>query len=93
MVKLHTKNFPRYSPDGKYLAWFEAGLNVMEIGTQEWGALSGTYLDSKDRKTYNEYWNKNGMPMIGYVPILSIGLRILKIVAVGFEDWQGRDFK
>ena len=33
------QEFPRYSPDGKYLAWFEAGLNVMEIGTQEWGSF------------------------------------------------------
>ena len=34
------------------------GLNVIEIGTQEVGGSFGTYLDSKDRKTYNEYWNK-----------------------------------
>ena len=41
------QELPSYSPDGRYIAWFERGLNVREVKPEEWGALGGTYLDEE----------------------------------------------
>ena len=85
------QEFPRYSPNGKYISWFESGLNVMEISPDEWGAISGKYVDLKDRKTQKEYWNKKWYSNDWIRPFpVNWSPDSTKIVAVGFEDWRGQ---
>ncbi len=31
------QEMPSYSPDGRYMAWFDRGLNIREIRPEEWG--------------------------------------------------------
>jgi hypothetical protein len=42
------QELPSWSPDGNFLAWFEKGLNLRRIRPEEYGAISGTYIDKDD---------------------------------------------
>jgi WD40 repeat protein len=43
------QELPSVSPDGKTMAWFQHGLNIVELGPEDWGAISGEYLDPEDK--------------------------------------------
>ncbi|MFH1465593.1 MAG: hypothetical protein ABIO70_14495 [Pseudomonadota bacterium] len=49
------QELPSYSPDGRFMAWFDKGLNIREIRPEEWGAVGGTYVDEKDRKRLRHF--------------------------------------
>jgi hypothetical protein len=78
----------RYSPDGRYLAWFDQGLNVRQITPQEWGAIGGSYVDGDDKKAMKA-WEKKTVSegWAGYSRVAwSSDSRSL--IAVGPEDFS-----
>jgi Tol biopolymer transport system component len=46
-----------YSPDGEYVVWFEQGMNLRRIRPEQWGAVSGTWVDPEDTKALKT-WGK-----------------------------------
>ncbi len=44
------QELPSVSPDGRTMAWFEHGLNIVEISPEDWGAISGTWLDPEKKE-------------------------------------------
>jgi hypothetical protein len=44
------KEMSRYSPDGRFVAWFDEGLNIQQMLPEEWGAISGKYVAADDTK-------------------------------------------
>ncbi len=49
------QEMPSYSPDGRYLAWFDRGLNIREIRPDEWGAVGGEYVDEEDKERLKHF--------------------------------------
>ncbi len=45
----------RYSPDGRFVAWFDEGLNIRQIQPSEWGAIGGTYVKASDKKALKDF--------------------------------------
>jgi len=45
----------RYSPDGRFVAWFDEGLNIRKIRPEEWGAISGKYVGASDKKALKDF--------------------------------------
>ena len=85
------QELPDYSPDGRYLAWFEHGLVISEVQAEEWGAIGGDYLDPEEdaerieqigRRTFVEDWVR-GYP-VNWAPDSK------RLVAVGSEDFTNR---
>jgi hypothetical protein len=83
------QEFPRYSPNGEYFTWFEQGLNVMAMRSDQWGAISGQYFDGDDRKVMKSEENSiyNSAEIRPYPVNWSPDSS--KLVAVGPEDWAG----
>ena len=48
----------RYSPNGRYVAWFDRGLNIREIEPQQWGAIGGDYVSEDDADAAKEWAKK-----------------------------------
>ena len=42
------QELPSVSPDGEMMAWFERGLNIVELSPSSLGAITGTWLDPED---------------------------------------------
>lgn len=82
------QEFPRYSPDGKYLTWFESGFNLVKIEAGEWGAISGKYMDADDKKACKDiakrtYYSENILPWpVSWSPDST------QLITVGSEDWS-----
>ena len=76
-------DMPVWSGDGKYMAWFGNGLEVVQ--NPSWGALGGEYLDEDDDEAVEaaemnhaaDYWVRSS-------PVAFSGDRM---VAVAGEDW------
>ncbi|MDP6931797.1 MAG: hypothetical protein QGG40_02730, partial [Myxococcota bacterium] len=49
------QEMPSYSPDGRFMAWFDQGLNIREIQAEQWGAVGGEYLDESDNKALKAF--------------------------------------
>ena len=82
------QELPRYSPDGKMLAWFDMGLNIIEKESSDWGAVSGKYADEEDKKGLNKLYGSiyNNANIRGGYPV-GWSADSKQIVAVGSEDW------
>ncbi len=44
-----------YSPDGEYVIWFEQGMNLRRIRPDQWGAVSGDWVDHEDHKALRDW--------------------------------------
>ena len=81
------QEFSRYSPNEKYIMWFESGLNVMQIAPEEWGAIGGKYIAATDKKAFKELEKKTyHNDWIRPYPV-NWSPDSKKILAIGFEDW------
>jgi len=80
---------PAWSPDGNYMAWFDQGLNVRKIRPDEWGAVSGSYVDADDKKTLKDYARRTATyDFIDYYRV-SWAPDSKRFVATGPEDLFG----
>jgi hypothetical protein len=78
----------RYSPDGRFVTWFDQGLNLRKFRPEEWGAIGGKYVDADDwaaqrgiaKQTVYEDW------AFYYRPAWSPSSR--QLVVTGPEDFN-----
>jgi hypothetical protein len=80
------QEFPSYSPDGRYMAWFDRGLRVREIRPEEWGAVGGEYVDEKDRKKLKHFGKRTASFDFFEYYRASFSPDSTRLVAIGPED-------
>jgi len=81
---------PVYAPDGKHIAWFEHGLNVMAIRPEEWGAVSGTYVDEEDTKALTAWGKRITTEDFLHYHRVDFSPDGTRLVATGPEDLPAR---
>ena len=79
-----------YSPDGRYVAWFDEGLNVRAIKPTEWGAIGGSYLKSEDLKSQKGWDKKTAVEGWASYSRVAWGPDSRTLLAVGPEDFRRR---
>jgi len=86
------QELPVYSPDGRYLAWFDQGLQVQAAQPGEWGAIGGTYVDPEDTGALDDWEKRHGSN--GWIHSLRVDFSPDgdRLVVTGPEDWD-TDFK
>jgi hypothetical protein len=78
----------RYSPDGKMVAWFDEGLNIRQIGSSEWGALGGSYVNAEDKSSLRAWEKRTVSESWASYSRVSWSPDSQQLVVVGPEDFR-----